>query len=712
MSLPSGTITYQDRATADVSIAAVMSRLTSVARTIYEDQRFREHYKGGLNRIDNPDAMLIAAVSRSVYSSAGDIRSYIADVRSAIAAVERSGSQWLHRELAARQRDLEQVRVEMVSAIAELHAAARDYYQRRERLSQETELRYVPYAPVDSTGFVEVETPASQRERRLQALHQVNNRWLSVLAQHPARDVIFGRLAASEATGEAELEVVFVQAHDGLTEFGRSVHEHEEHVWRYAPIVVASLVELGALRGIPNAADRSLAHFMLDIGRLKSQDKWESLSTVAGIAIAGVSLLAGPGAAIFLAVANLALTSRSAWLEFERERENDLARTAQVFAQGEPFSDRPSNYGPLALDAAAALLSAFELGVLVRQSLARRSLGAAGDGLGAAMERNAQGRTGDAARESKSIAPVDTSERPRYSDRGLDRGPTREESIHPERDPMGSSAPSSARLPERVTLPDCLKSPKVRHLLLAAADIHPISTSVARGRLLISNKWWRGALYYARDTFYFISEQASDWAVRIGKSLDDWAFGGAHGVSLDMLGSGALDEALRAAYRQLRRKLGGLAWRQEQTRTTLARLFGEAKWQRNQSTVWLSKNDLLVGDHESLLHFKATFAQQPFGPNPAGAFEGWHSHHIIEWTDLKQLGLLGSREQLYNCLPCVLLPGPGHRRIISLLNRSKRPFSSVSQLREAYSAAYEALDYPGHLELVELVDVLLIELVR
>ncbi|MDX2148573.1 MAG: hypothetical protein SFZ23_13730 [Planctomycetota bacterium] len=176
-------------------------------------------------------------------------------------------------------------------------------------------------------------------------------------------------------------------------------------------------------------------------------------------------------------------------------------------------------------------------------------------------------------------------------------------------------------------------------------------------------------------------------------------------------------EAFEGFYREARDKFltenanvpfAATKWADE-TEAIYKRMYGDPVWSKGGNRVWFTSGDspYLVGDHASLLEFKRTFAETPFGNNPPGAFKGWDSHHVIEAIDLENLGLQGAREELYRRLPAVLLPPEGHARITSILS-SYRPFKDVQDLREAYEIAYDTLGLPAD-DLMDILDEILVE---
>src|SRR5262249_47293689 len=276
---------------------------------------------------------------------------YLADLHTLMAAVENTAYLWLNRELTSQVRHLEKLRTELFANLKPLCEVAGAYVKLRDSLPKETQRRHVASAKVMVPA---TETPRSWREREEQARIQLSNPWIDVLFRHPRRYALFNALAQGEHQAAVTLEKVFVEAQKGIDDFRQQLRQEPDHIWRYPPIVIGSSIELQMFR----EGEWLLPRFVLDIARLRSQDKWSALYTVAAIAIAGLALFAGP-IGIAAAILDLALSVHSGWHKFQQEDENDSAQAAQVFATGETFSDRPSNYGPIALEGAMALLGAF-----------------------------------------------------------------------------------------------------------------------------------------------------------------------------------------------------------------------------------------------------------------------------------------------------------------------------------------------------------------
>jgi hypothetical protein len=182
---------------------------------------------------------------------------------------------------------------------------------------------------------------------------------LSILYTVPNRSTLLAQLAASEAAARDAIEELFERAEEGIDEFGDELTEERDHIWRYAPIVAAAVP-----RVISRPEDRGQIRGMLLFALNLANDLGgPSLGLdvfVAGTAIAAAGMFWNPvgWVAVALGLLDLAVTGMGAYRTYRRERENDLATAASVLQQGQPFTDRASNYGPIFLDMAGALLTA------------------------------------------------------------------------------------------------------------------------------------------------------------------------------------------------------------------------------------------------------------------------------------------------------------------------------------------------------------------
>jgi hypothetical protein len=119
----------------------------------------------------------------------------------------------------------------------------------------------------------------------------------------------------------ATLEAIFLDARVGLARFGASLHAGPEHIWRYPPVVVAALCELGLL-GSRTFDQTLLARFTLDYARLRFDDIWDRLSPVVGIAVVVAAIESGGGAvSLALGLIDDGISGMNAYRVWERARE-------------------------------------------------------------------------------------------------------------------------------------------------------------------------------------------------------------------------------------------------------------------------------------------------------------------------------------------------------------------------------------------------------
>ncbi len=117
--------------------------------------------------------------------------------------------------------------------------------------------------------------------------------------------------------------------------------------------------------------------------------------------------------------------------------------------------------------------------------------------------------------------------------------------------------------------------------------------------------------------------------------------------------------------------------------------------------LWVSRNrkhrvyeteaGQIVGSFKALQEFRKS-------KQAGGRYDGWDRHHIVEERHLKALGVADKFPDRPD-LPCVLLPGTGHKqRIAGALTEALGSKQSITDLDvfEAYAKAYAELgDYTG-----------------
>src|SRR5262249_48434019 len=104
--------------------------------------------------------------------------------------------------------------------------------------------------------------------------------------------------------------------------------------------------------------------FALALARERAGGSFGLISFVAGTALMAIALTFGPlgaAATLLLNVANAGLSGMGAYLSARRGLQNDLAVAASVLGPGNPITKGESNYGPVALEAAALIFVAGDL---------------------------------------------------------------------------------------------------------------------------------------------------------------------------------------------------------------------------------------------------------------------------------------------------------------------------------------------------------------
>lgn len=349
-----------DRAVATTGLGEAAFRLGAVYRA-YERLRSRLSVEIKLPAdVDTPFFVVLA----DVYAPRSDLwalqAGYAGDVDVVAPAAMSAARSWLAAALSAHRRDLRELKAAMLGpeVLASLVRTAQAYQDVINRPVKQVPLDIpVTALPPDMPPGTQilVDDPAEARQREQEALAVVDSSYMRILYTHPERRSIFIALAKGESQGREKVSQVVDDAVSGIQQFGASIAEDPERIWRYSPVLVGAVQTLGLGR------DEDFTRFMLSLGRLKAGNAWGTALTVAGIAIAAAGLVATGPAALILLAADAALSGTTAYQGFVRERENDFARSASALRAGEPFTDRPSQYGGVVLDGAMALLTALQL---------------------------------------------------------------------------------------------------------------------------------------------------------------------------------------------------------------------------------------------------------------------------------------------------------------------------------------------------------------
>jgi hypothetical protein len=216
-------------------------------------------------------------------------------------------------------------------------------------------------------GAVLSATPAALDPR--EEARQEANYLARVLFAHPQGVAILSAYAASSAEGGELTRRLVAEAAAATAEFAADLRADPDHVWRYAPLVMLAVRQLGLgdLDGFPEYA--------VDLGRVLDPQLLETALTMLGLVIVCVGVVfTGPLGAVALGVADLALTGASGALAYMRELEQDMAAVSSGFSTTGRLAER-SEFNQTALAGAAAFVSALALltpaATLLRNARAR-----------------------------------------------------------------------------------------------------------------------------------------------------------------------------------------------------------------------------------------------------------------------------------------------------------------------------------------------------
>lgn len=236
----------------------------------------------------------------------------------------------------------------------------------------------------------------------------------AVLSLHPDLQRILEYYAQSAAMGTRLARRLVDEALAASAEFGANLYVSEDMVWRYPPLIVLGIKQMG-LDDIDGFTE-----FATDFAYVISEDKLGSILTTLGFAtfILGI-LLTGPLAASGIALVDLALVGASLPLTFLREREQDVVATSGTFSSTPYAKRREYPYAGTAFAAFATLLSGIAFvfsGVRLASSLRPRARGILAARTPALAERTATSAAsevppGSRARYREMPAPVNDGKR-------------------------------------------------------------------------------------------------------------------------------------------------------------------------------------------------------------------------------------------------------------------------------------------------------------
>jgi hypothetical protein len=179
---------------------------------------------------------------------------------------------------------------------------------------------------------------------------------LLVLFAHPRGVATLAAYDRSPVAGAELAAQLLGEAMAAIVGFGGDLENSPEDVWRYAPLVLAGLRQLGL--GDVDA----FPQYAVDAGLVLGRSTAETVVGALGMVLFCVALVfTGPVGAVVVGTLDLALTGAGGVLAYLREREQDLAATASSFQAEDQRLAAPSDYGDTAMAGVAALVSALSL---------------------------------------------------------------------------------------------------------------------------------------------------------------------------------------------------------------------------------------------------------------------------------------------------------------------------------------------------------------
>jgi hypothetical protein len=207
-----------------------------------------------------------------------------------------------------------------------------------------------------ASAFSEMLRTMPSLDPREEAANQRVTRLAKLIFAHPWRLAILRAYDKSAAAGTELTLWLIGEALRATNEFANDLRTNADHVWRYAPLVMLGVQELGLheVDGFPEYA--------VDIGRvLDPRLMIEKALTALGLVVVCVGVVfTGPLGVAALGVIDLALTGASGALAYMREREQDMAAVGSGFRAAGRLAER-SDYSETKMAGVAALLSALAL---------------------------------------------------------------------------------------------------------------------------------------------------------------------------------------------------------------------------------------------------------------------------------------------------------------------------------------------------------------
>lgn len=196
------------------------------------------------------------------------------------------------------------------------------------------------------------------------ALRKEVSELLATIAVHPAVVEIARRYVWSPLKGTEYAQSAIEQAVEAVVDLReRLTSRAPDDAWMFAPLVLGALTQL-RLHTVPGVPE-----FAVALGSMLAKTRAEVLITGATLLVVGLSLVfTGPAGAVAVGMLDLALAGTSLGMAILRTHEQEIAATASDFSPETLKLAQHAGGGDVALEAAAALLSAIALTSAARQA--------------------------------------------------------------------------------------------------------------------------------------------------------------------------------------------------------------------------------------------------------------------------------------------------------------------------------------------------------
>ncbi len=319
---------------------------------------------GGEFALNSRGLDLSAERSRDLYFQRHGVPFGI-DVERFADGVEEAAFHWLERAITANLQTLASVQSTLLAerTIAQLHASAERFVlETRDQILPEYE---IPAGPAYPERFPR-EIPGRRAHNatvELAALVAIDNPHLKLFYLHPEGRGAILKLAESAPEGATTIESLLIKAYDANREFfGEIAQQHRDryrnrersHVWRYPPLVMGGLRDLGLQDN-----DVLIRFTLHSIAKVRAGEALKRVFLVAGIALAAAALIATGPLGLLVAALDVGLAGLGFYHSFFAETENLLAARAGAFPGTLQLTERPSDFGSVALLGAAVIVSGF-----------------------------------------------------------------------------------------------------------------------------------------------------------------------------------------------------------------------------------------------------------------------------------------------------------------------------------------------------------------